>query len=112
MLHILIFGIGLFGVFGLKAIVNNNDINYGDPFARNCLQNERNISIESISGSICAPICDFNNCPPSKTKAEPLCNIEGPTNMYCGLICNTSFQCSENATCKSIENTGLCTFNI
>jgi len=90
---------------------------YGDPFARPCLSNELNISIQGLSGWICSPSCTNRKCPtdvPSGVYATPKCDInDGQTGgMLCGLVCNTTRDCGYNATCKPIANTALCTYDI
>ena len=90
---------------------------YGDPFARSCLSNELNISIEGLSGWFCSPSCTSGKCPidvPSGVSATPSCDIEdGQTGgMLCGLVCNATRNCGHNATCKPIANTALCTYDL
>ena len=101
-----------------SAIVSKrNASHYGDPFARNCLYNEQNISVEGIPGWFCSPLCTFEACPkdlPSGVSAKPSCDIQnGVTgNLLCGLVCNSSKQCGYNATCNPIADTALCTYSI
>lgn len=89
---------------------------YGDPFARECDDDEANVTINGFSGSICAPGCTLNSCPqdmPSNVNATPVCNIINYDTgmMYCSLDCVTNSNCGHNATCNSIEDIYFCTYN-
>lgn len=95
---------------------------YGDPNAGPCLKDEISVSINGIKGKVCSPHCSKQTpCPtdyPSGTgKVEADCVLEAngsqtPTN--CVLICDPSQKptvCPPKATCKSIQGTGICTYN-
>jgi len=89
---------------------------YGDPLSTSCQSDEANVTIEGVSGSVCAPGCTMNSCPmdkPSGVNATPTCNIInwGTGLMYCSLGCETNSSCGHNATCKSVQDVFLCTYN-
>jgi len=85
-----------------------------------CLSDETAVQITGIAGSFCSPRCSSTvSCPtdvPKGTTAEPKCVLESqgsPTPTQCALICDPSAanSCPPKATCKAIQNTGLCTYN-
>lgn len=89
---------------------------YGDPLARVCQPDEANVTIEGVSGSVCAPGCTMNSCPtdlPQGVNATPTCNIInwGTGLMYCSLGCGTNSSCGHNATCKPVQDVFLCTYD-
>lgn len=100
---------------------------YGDPNSGPCLSDEEAVQINGIQGSFCSPKCSITSpCTkdvPDGTTANPQCVLESqgsqsPT--QCALICQPSDWknlavgeggCPEKATCKSIQGTGLCTYD-
>lgn len=85
------------------------------------------MEIQGIPGKICAPECQSgsNKCPldvPQNVSASPTCALEGlGADKYCALVCvpptpglrvkRTDEQCGENASCKGISGTGICTYD-
>eukprot|EP00940_MAST-03C_sp_MAST-3C-sp2_P002433 g2433.t1 len=94
---------------------------YGDPFKGPCESDEVDIQITDIDGKICSPACDASgSCPtdvPSGVTATPQCALKSSTgSQYCALICtpgddDAADACGENASCKPIQGTGLCTYD-
>lgn len=100
---------------------------YGDPLEGNCLPDEVDISIQGLSGSVCAPSCGFiSSCPrdlPTGVTATPQCALQDASSgkKYCALICSPELpikdqdaaddQCGEKASCKPISGVGLCTYD-
>ncbi|KAJ8599177.1 hypothetical protein CTAYLR_010153 [Chrysophaeum taylorii] len=100
---------------------------YGDPYAGTCLSDEITITIEGVSGEICAPTCSiFSPCPtdvPSGVVATPECALEDVSSgqSYCALICSSTTdlqdlragdsQCGTDASCKSVSGVGVCTYD-
>tara|TARA_B110001452_G_C15191986_1_gene413867 strand:+ start:53 stop:1399 length:1347 start_codon:yes stop_codon:yes gene_type:complete len=99
---------------------------YEDP-KDGCQTDETQVSIQGVTGDFCAPKCSlFKACPtdlPTGVTAAPQCAISDASTKqkYCALICSpTSFiadqkaadaQCGENASCKSIQTVGICTYD-
>jgi len=96
---------------------------YEDPNNGGCEADEQAVQITGVTGSFCSPKCTgviFKKCPaaPSGT-AKPQCVLEtsgsnDPT--QCALICDPTAedkdgQCPGTATCKSVQTTGLCTYD-
>ena len=84
------------------------------------------MSVQGIDGSFCSPACDSSgSCPsdvPSGVTAQPTCALKDQSgNQECALICSPSLpirdqkaadaQCGSNASCKSIQGTGICTYD-
>jgi hypothetical protein len=93
---------------------------YEDPSSGGCQSDEISIQIQGVSGDVCAPSCGlFTPCPtdvPTGVVAEPQCALQdASTNKkYCALICSPSkndSQCGTNASCKSIQAVGICTYD-
>jgi hypothetical protein len=92
---------------------------YEDPNAGSCSQGEDNVEITGVDGSFCSPECSNQDpCPtdvPDGATAEPQCVLKmqnGKEN--CALICNPNAddqQCPKHASCKSIQSTGVCTYD-
>jgi hypothetical protein len=94
-----------------------SDTHYEDPKG-GCRSDEKDIRLQGIQGSYCAPSCGFfTPCPtdvPTGVTARPQCAVQGSYTRYCALICNPSAgddQCGTNASCKSISGTGVCTYD-
>ena len=89
---------------------------YGDPYVHGCRLDELNVTVEDVPGAVCAPDCTFSDCPPvpKGLHAVPTCDImDGSTgHYYCGMVCGNSTECPQNASCKAIQGTGLCTYNL
>lgn len=100
---------------------------YSDPFQTGCLDDEVVIQIEGVSGEACAPSCSlFSPCPtdmPSGVTGTPECALEDAISgsQYCCVICSATATeadlkagdeiCGDNASCKDIAGTGICTFD-
>jgi len=92
---------------------------YENPFNGPCEAGELNTTVTGITGAFCAPPCPSGSCPadpPLAGKANPQCILQTPDHKkYCGLVCepSSSSSCdpSKKLTCKSIQGTGLCTYN-
>lgn len=111
----------------LEVAQNKNNLTlapfpYGDPY-KGCNSGELNMSVANVPGLYCAPKCSIiypNDCNPSKApgvSAMPECMIavNGTTNNYCALICNTDAknQCDVKggAECHHVYgNQGVCTY--
>merc|ERR1712039_810566 len=85
-----------------------------------CRSDEVDITIQGIQGAVCAPACTMGIfCPsdvPAGVTAAPTCALQDSSTQkkYCALICSPSSndaQCGTNASCKSIQGTGLCTYD-
>jgi len=93
---------------------------YEDPYKTKCSEGEIMAKIEGVDGEICMPECTTSSdCPatPAGFHAEAQCVIqnEATHKKYCGLICKPTafFSCDrrKNLTCKSIQSTGICTYD-
>ena len=94
---------------------------YEDPKPSGCSSDEVSIQIQGVAGDFCTPKCAkiTNACPkdlPAGATATPQCALQdSSTNTkYCALICNPSSmdaECGTNASCKSIQGTGVCTYD-
>jgi hypothetical protein len=95
----------------------NNSAHYEDPKPNGCQSDEQAIQIQGVSGDFCTPKCDASgSCPtdvPSGVTAAPTCALQDQSgNKYCALICSPSENDScGTATCKSIQGTGICTYD-
>lgn len=78
------------------------------------------MSITGLKGSFCSPHCSTSSpCPtdvPDQVTAKPTCALEtqGSSNpTQCALICDPSASnsCGAKASCKPIQNTGVCTYD-
>merc|ERR1712072_506245 len=94
-----------------------SNTHYEDPKG-GCRSDEKEVQLYCIQGSYCAPSCGFfTSCPtdvPTGVTASPQCAVRGSYTRYCALICNPSAgddQCGTNASCKSIQGTGVCTYD-
>merc|ERR1711966_593381 len=84
-----------------------------------CGSDEIDITVQGIQGAVCAPKCTSGSCPtdlPAGVTAAPQCALQDSSSgdKYCALICSPSSndaQCGTNASCKSIQGTGLCTYD-
>mmetsp|Transcript_99300 Transcript_99300/g.156560 ORF Transcript_99300/g.156560 Transcript_99300/m.156560 type:complete len:480 (-) Transcript_99300:247-1686(-) len=93
---------------------------YEDP-KDGCQSDEVDITIQGVSGGVCAPSCSlFKRCPtdvPEGVTANPQCALQNSATheKYCALICTPSAdgdQCGENASCKSVQmGIGVCTYD-
>jgi C1A family cysteine protease len=93
---------------------------YEDP-KDGCQSDEVALSIQGISGSICAPSCsDLSFCPldtPSDSIVTPTCSLTTSSGKkYCALECVTDFpgikQCGKDASCKKVKDGfGICTYD-
>jgi len=91
---------------------------YEDP-ANGCSSDEMAIQIQGISGAYCAPKCQgfSRSCPdpPSGMNGQAQCAVKGGGEYYCAVLCSPSGtgQCEASAgmTCKSIQGTGICTYD-
>merc|ERR1712151_112880 len=91
---------------------------YEDPKA-GCSSDEVDIQIQGVQGAVCSPACTGTTCPtdvPTGVTATPTCALQDASSgkKYCALICSPSSndaQCGTNASCKSIQGTGLCTYD-
>merc|ERR1711959_95736 len=78
------------------------------------------MGVQGVTGGFCSPACTLGIfCPgdvPSGVTAKPQCALQDSSTKkhYCALICSPSSnddQCGTNASCKSIQGTGLCTYD-
>merc|ERR1712007_309312 len=91
---------------------------YEDP-KDGCSSDEVDIKIQGVSGAVCAPACTGTTCPtdvPSGVTAKPQCALQDSSSgkKYCALICSpgaNDAQCGTNASCKSIQSVGICTYD-
>jgi len=92
---------------------------YEDP-ANGCASDEMAIRIQGVSGDFCSPQCQgwLSKCPdaPSSINGQGECALKTTTGeKYCAVICDPSgtAQCNPSAqmTCKSIQGTGICTYD-
>jgi hypothetical protein len=67
---------------------------------------------------VCSPKCSGTTCPtdvPAGVTARPLCALQDASSgaKYCALICSpgNDAQCGTNASCKSIQSVGICTYD-
>ena len=102
---------------------------YGDP-KNGCLSDEEAVQVQGVQGGFCSPQCTGfiikNKCPtdePAGASAQPQCVLQdqSPGQKNCALVCSPSAvikdqkaadaQCGTNASCKSIQTVGLCTYD-
>jgi len=94
---------------------------YEDP-KDGCRSDEVNIQIQGVQGAVCAPKCTLGIfCPhdvPTGVTATPTCALQDSSTgkKYCALMCQAGYstddsQCGTNASCKSIQGTGICTYD-
>jgi hypothetical protein len=91
---------------------------YEDPKG-GCGSDEQAVQVTGVDGAFCSPACTGTTCPsdvPTGVTATPQCVLQSATGTQknCGLICNPSGnddQCGANASCKSIQGVGLCTYD-
>jgi len=101
-----------------EAISTAANGHYEDP-KDGCGSDEVSITVQGIQGAVCAPKCTSGSCPsdvPAGVTAAPQCALQDSSTQkkYCALICSPSSndaQCGTNASCKSIQGTGLCTYD-
>jgi len=94
-------------------------VDYEDPFKTQCNSDEVDIQITGITGKICSPQCsDAGECPlPGRgVEARAECVLQTTTGeRYCALVCEPSSDRScfptQDLTCKSISNIGICTYD-
>jgi len=91
---------------------------YADPYTGMCAGGDVNVTISGVQGAFCAPSCTSGDCPgaPSGFDAEAQCALQDQSgDKLCALICNpgdsSACDASADATCKSIQGTGICTYN-
>lgn len=92
---------------------------YGDPNKPSgCEQDEIRVKITGVAGEVCSPPCAKDgSCPtdvPSGVTASPQCVLnDGQGDKYCVLVCSAAedAQCGANASCKSAQGGGLCTYD-
>merc|ERR1711959_843593 len=96
------------------------DSHYGDPKS-GCESDEEAVQIQGLDGDFCSPECKgllIKSCPkdvPDGVPAAPQCALNdasgGPKR--CALICNPVQYAGEcgAASCKSIQGTGICTYD-
>lgn len=103
-----------------EVLIRGNPTHYGDPAgSSSCMTDEEAIQITGITGDFCSPQCDASGaCPtdlPKGVTAKPSCALQTSTGeAYCALICDptdTNADTCGKATCKSIQGTGLCTYD-
>merc|ERR1712224_78903 len=90
---------------------------YNDPKA-GCLTDEVAISLQGVSGSVCAPKCGFfSGCPkdiPEGVTAFPSCALQDADSLqeYCALMCipDIDGQCGDGS-CKSVGSFGVCLYD-
>lgn len=94
---------------------------YENPFLGPCSAGELNATVNGVPGSVCSPPCSpsapCSTDVPAGTTAPPSCILEAagasaPTN--CLLVCGAGGAggtCPPTATCKSVQGTGICTYN-
>lgn len=93
---------------------------YEDP-KDGCHSDEVRLSMQGVSGAVCAPTCGlFNRCPtdvPTGVIASPSCSLKDAASdrQYCALMCiplSLDLQCGKNASCKSVQSgIGVCTYD-
>jgi hypothetical protein len=94
---------------------------YEDPI-NGCNSGEEYYSVPGASGSFCSPPCDGSgNCPaaPSGISAQAQCALTDVAgDKYCALVCGGSgnddddgSHCGDNATCKPLSGSGICTYD-
>ena len=89
---------------------------YGDPLKTECKPDEAHVTIEGVSGAVCAPGCNLSLCPfdmPKGVNATPLCNIINWKNgaMFCSLNCVENINCGHGATCKTVGGVSFCFYD-
>jgi len=90
---------------------------YEDPKPNGCASDEVDIQIQGVTGDFCTPACSASDaCPAFSGSATPQCALQDASThkTYCALICNPSANddaCGANASCKSIQGTGICTYD-
>ena len=95
----------------------NASSHYEDPKPSGCQSDELAIQIQGISGDFCSPKCSGTTCPsdvPSGVTATGTCALQDTSgNKYCALICTPGANdgACGTATCKSIQGTGICTYD-
>lgn len=95
--------------------------NYRNPNESPCADREDVVQITSIGGSFCAPKCSKEPggtdmvCPQLKSAgAEGKCLLElqdSNITSHCALECDAERNCPQNASCKLLAGTGICTFD-
>merc|ERR1712093_710020 len=116
-----LFMLAVFGVFvsayALELKFVGSGTHYGDPLDGSCQPGEVNVTVQGVKGPFCSPSCTSAACPtdkPSSCTANPECALKASTGAkYCALICTPGKDdaCGENASCKSISGTGICTYD-
>lgn len=92
---------------------------WADPNAGPCPDGSEAVQITGLKGSFCSPSCSATvQCPtaPSGVTAQAECALEtsgSATPTQCALICRPGggSTCPPKASCKSIQTTGICTFD-
>ena len=111
-----------------------------DPNSGPCPNGEQAVQVNGVAGSFCSPPCSGTTCPGAPTgvtgeiklnkkifknasfccnlcnfcSATPQCVLEKSgttTPNMCALVCGGGLSCPAKASCKSIQNTGICTFD-
>jgi hypothetical protein len=96
----------------------SSESHYEDP-KDGCQSDEISLQIQGVDGAICSPKCGlFTKCPsdlPAGVTAAPQCALQNAAthSKYCALICSpdSNDQCGPNASCKSIQSVGICTYD-
>jgi len=89
---------------------------YGDP-KNGCPSGDASIQIQGVSGDFCSPKCVLGFiCPgtPADLEGTPQCALQDQSgDKYCALMCSGNGDSCGNAgdTCKSIQGTGICTWD-
>jgi len=102
----------------LLAESQDNTTHYEDPKS-GCQADELAVQITGVDGDFCSPKCTTTACPtdvPTGVTATPQCALSSAssTDKYCALICQPGAnddQCGTNASCKSIQGVGICTYD-
>ena len=102
----------------LLAQSQDNTTHYEDPKG-GCQADELAVQITGVDGDFCSPKCTTTACPtdvPTGVTATPQCALSSAssTDKYCALICQPGAnddQCGTNASCKSIQGVGICTYD-
>ena len=84
-----------------------------------CGSGEKNLTLTGLKGAICSPGCSASvKCPPAPggATAQSQCAVKiapSTTPNACALICKPPGVggCPTGATCKPIQNTGVCTYD-
>jgi hypothetical protein len=92
---------------------------YENPYKGPCGAGEKNLTLTGLPGAICGPACSPTvPCAPAPagSTAKPQCAVDiapSKTPNACALVCKPPGVggCPTGATCKPIQNVGICTYN-